>query len=237
MATTAETREALHQVAVHVLARRRHAVTGRFGLRPTPGGLGTPMFGEGEVVRVGGDVLVVERDRDAYAEPLTTLARAAALARVDLKEDFSAGRDTPPMADPAAPLALEEAAVRELGEWWALGAVLLDELVAGMPEIVATTTAQLWPEHFDHGATLTLPGDVKVNVGASPGDGSEPDPYLYVGPWGPERPGDPAYWNVPFGAVLRRADAGGDPLAFLRRGIELLATSPAAPGAGGPAPS
>jgi len=237
VATTAETRVALHQLAVHVLARRRHAVTGRFGLRPTPGGLGTPMFGEGEVVRVGGDALVVERDRDAFAEPITTLARAAALVRVDLHEDFSVGRDTPPLADPDAPLGLEEAAVRELGQWWALGAVLLDELVAGAPEIVATTTAQLWPEHFDHACVVTLVGDVKAYVGASPGDEYEPEPYLYVGPWGPERPGDPAYWNVPFGAVLRRADVGHDPLAFLRRGIELLAMSPAAPGAGGPAPS
>jgi hypothetical protein len=59
VATTAETRVALQQVAVHVLARRRHAMTGRFGLRPTPGGLGTPLFGEGEVVRISGDVLVV----------------------------------------------------------------------------------------------------------------------------------------------------------------------------------
>jgi hypothetical protein len=237
MATTAETRAALQQVAVHVLARRRHAVTGRFGLRPTPGGLGTPLFGEGEIVRVAGDAIVVERDGNVRAEPLTTLARAAALARVDLAEDFSVGRDTPPLADPEAPLALDESGVRQLGDWWALGAVLLDELVATTPEITAATTPQLWPEHFDHATILTLAGEVKVYVGASPGDRDEPEPYLYVAPWGPERPGDPAYWNAPFGAVRRRAEVGDDPLAFLRRGVNLLATSPAGPGAGGPAPS
>ena len=40
------TRLALQRLAVHVLARRRHAVTGRFGLRPAPGGLATPAFGD-----------------------------------------------------------------------------------------------------------------------------------------------------------------------------------------------
>jgi hypothetical protein len=40
------TRVTLHQVAVHILARRRQAVTGRIGLRPAPGGLATPPFGE-----------------------------------------------------------------------------------------------------------------------------------------------------------------------------------------------
>jgi len=236
VATTAETRLALQRVAVHVLARRRHAMTGRFGLRPTPGGLGTPLFGEGEAIRISGNVIVVERNQEAWDEPLTTLARAAALVRVDLAEEFSVGRDTPPLGDPETDLGLDASVVRGLGDWWAMGAVLMDELVATTPEIIAAGTAQLWPEHFDHACTMTLAGDVKLIVGASPGDGFEAQPYVYVAPWGPERPGDPAYWNAPFGAVWRGAD-DTDPLAFLRRGIELLVSSPAAPGAGGPAPS
>ncbi len=57
--TYAATRNALQRVAVHVLARRRHAVTGRFGLRATPGGFGTPAFGpDEEVLRIAGDRLV-----------------------------------------------------------------------------------------------------------------------------------------------------------------------------------
>ena len=69
-----------------------------------------------------------------------------------------------------------------------------------------------------------------MNLGASPGDGSSAEPYLYVGPWGPRRPGDPAFWNAPFGAVLGYAElrAAADPveagLAFLRRGVELLSS-------------
>ena len=38
----------------------------------------------------------------------------------------------------------------------------------------------------------------------SPGDAAIPEPYLYVGPWEESRPGDPSFWNVPFGAVLER---------------------------------
>ena len=34
-------------------------------------------------------------------------------------------------------------------------------------------------------------GTTPVSLGASPGDGFEPDPYLYVGPQNAERPGDP----------------------------------------------
>ena len=65
------TRDALQRVATHVLARARFAATGRFGLRATPGGFGTPAFGDGvEVLRVAGEVLVRERDGHASATPL-----------------------------------------------------------------------------------------------------------------------------------------------------------------------
>lgn len=246
--TALRTRLGLHQLAVHVLARRRHAVTGHFGLRPTPGGFATPMFdgdgtGAGEVVRVTGATLVIERGGTVHAEALTTLARAAELAGVDLTAEFSVGHETPALADPAAALGVDPALALGLGRWWSLGAALIDE-VAATPAVAAATTAQLWPEHFDHGATVTLAaggadgrGDrPKANLGASPGDGYEPGPYLYVGPWSTDRPGDPGYWNAPFGAVLRRAELDGlapaeahaRGLAFLRRGLDLL-VSPTSP--------
>jgi hypothetical protein len=218
-------REALHQVAAHVLARRRFAATGRVGLRPAPGGLATPAFGDGEVVRVSGGVLVVERAGGTRAEPLTTLGRAAELVGVDLAEEFSAGPETPPLPDPGAPLGVDEAVTRSLGAWWGFGADVMDEVVATTRDVSGSSAAQLWPEHFDHACTLVVRGEVQLNVGASPGDGFEPSPYLYVGPWGPDRPGDPAYWNAPFGAVLRRSETDGraEALAFLRRGIDLVA--------------
>ncbi len=232
----ARTRAGLQQVAVHVLARRRHAVTGRFGLRPAPGGFATPMFGDvGEVVRVSGTVLVVERGGDARVEELTTLGRAAEVVGVDLAAEFSVGHESPPQADPAAPLALDPAAAWLLGGWWSTGAGALDEAVAASPAVSAATTAQLWPEHFDHGCTVTLGGTgddaPRANLGASPGDGYEPEPYVYVGPWGPERPGDAGYWNAPFGAVLRRGELAGlahddrraRMVEFVRTGLDLVA--------------
>jgi hypothetical protein len=232
----ARTRTGLQQVAVHVLARRRHAVTGRFGLRPAPGGFATPMFGDAdEVVRVSGTTLVVERGGDARVEELTTLGRAAEVVGVDLAADFSVGHETPPLADPAAPLGLDAAAAWVLGGWWVTGAGALDEAVAGAPAVATATVSQLWPEHFDHGCTVTLgradDDAPRANLGASPGDGYEPEPYLYVGPWGPGRPGDPGYWNAPFGAVLRRAELAGlahddrrvRMVDFVRRGLGLLA--------------
>jgi hypothetical protein len=236
-----ETRLALHQLAAHVLGRRRHAYTGRFGLRAAPGGMATPAFGgDVEVVRTSGRHLVVERGGAVLAAPVTTLAAAAELVGVDLTVGFSVGDSTPAMADPERPLAVGDEAARELGDWWGFGATVLDDIVATEPAVTAPTVAQLWPEHFDLACTVTVGGaggdgaaGQRVNLGASPGDGYEPLPYLYVGPWSADRPGDPSYWNAPFGAVLRHADLASLPpadrraraLAFLRRGLTLLARS------------
>ena len=103
--TYATTRTELHRVAAHVLARRRFDVTGRFGLRVTPGGFGTPLFGDDEVVRIAGGTLLRERRVDDRAvtatQPLdgTTLQQLAAFADVELDPDFSVGSDTPPIGD------------------------------------------------------------------------------------------------------------------------------------------
>jgi hypothetical protein len=249
------TREALQRVAVHVLARRRHDRTGRFGLRPSPGGLATPAFvggegdggGEGlEVVRTCGRHLIVESGADTRTAELSTLGEAAALADVELTGDsadaFSVGSDTPPVGDPDKPLGIDDEAAQAIAQWFAFGSSSIDEVVATTPWVTASTTRQIWPEHFDLGGAVTLTGagdgegDVQANVGASPGDGVEPLPYLYVGPWTGDRPGDTDYWNAPFGAVLRAEDVVGLPpseahaaaVAFLRRGLDLLArVSPA----------
>jgi hypothetical protein len=235
-----DTRLALHQVAVNVLARRRHAVTGRFGLRPSPGGLATPAFGDPvEVVRTSGAALVLERGGAARHEALTTLGRAATAVGVDLAAPFSVGDDTPAALDPDAPLPVDDGAARLLGDWWAFGASLIDELCAtgaggDPPPVQEATTAQLWPEHFDHATTVSVASGAgepaMVNVGASPGDDHDPLPYLYVGPHGPQRPGGDGYWNAAFGAVLPRSAVAGLPAAearamamtFLQEGLARL---------------
>lgn len=228
-------RDALRLVAVHVMARGRSAATGRIGLRALPGGFGTPAFGDGpEVVRLDGDVLIHETGSGTRVAQLTTLADAAELVGVDLAAPLSVGHDTPPQGDPHADLRVDPAAADLVATWFGLVATALDGVIAGLPPAAAPSVAQLWPEHFDLAIDVAW-GDgegQRVNLGGSAGDDGEPEPYAYVGPWTADRPGDPAFWNAPFGSVLPHravaaagspADARGTLAAFFRQGIDLLA--------------
>lgn len=227
------TRRELQRVATHVLARARADHGGRFGLRATPSGIGTPVFGPDDTtLRLTGTTLVREHQTPTGAVAATldlagrTLADAAGFAGVDLDREFAPGSDAPEVGDPDAPLHLDaEAATRLLG-WYPMGARVLDSILG---ELSAPTAAQLWPEHFDLGLAAET-GSGGVTIGASPGDDVVPEPYLYVAPWEATRPGDPSYWTVPFGAVVTRSDlAGSDPvegsLEFVRRGLALLGSA------------
>lgn len=223
------TRDVLHRVGTHVVARARHAATGRFGLRATPGGFGTPAFGDAvEVVRVAGAGLVRERDGHASTMPINgaTLADLAAFVGVNLSAPFDAGHDTPPMGDPHERLSVDAAEAAVLADWWDLGWRVVDTAIASSSDAMVI---QLWPEHFDAGTSVAVADGDRCNLGASPGDSFSDEPYLYVSPWSSTRPGDAAYWNAPFGAVCLRSDvlAAGDPfragVEFLRRGLDLLA--------------
>jgi hypothetical protein len=231
--TWASTRDDLHRVAVHVLARRRADLVGKIGLRASPGGIGTPAAGpDHEVVRTSGAWLLRERSGAAAATRSlrldgATLAEAAALVEVDLTQPLDAGADTPALGDVDAPLAIDPLAATALGSWFEFGWSVLDEVVAGLGAGATPSVVQLWPEHFDAAVDVAV-GDGRVNLGISPGDAGHPDPYLYVGPWGRERPGDAAYWNAPFGAVLAHPAIAGSTAArttavsFVRRGVDLV---------------
>ena len=235
----AETRDNLHQVAVHVLARALSAATGHIGLRPTQGGFGTPQFGpDRRRLRISGGVLVVEAGGPpslTRALPIdgSSLADLASFAAVDLgAADFSVGHDTPPLGDPDQAMRIDRRSVVALASWYALVARALDAVVATVPTWTSPTLAQLWPEHFDVGLDLAVdPVDAvarRVNLGGSPGDGFHSDPYLYVGPWTDDRPGDPAAWNAPFGAIIGYVDMveASNPVDttvdFFRSGLERL---------------
>jgi hypothetical protein len=224
-------RDTLHRVAAHVLGRRRHQVSGRFGLRATPGGFGTPAFGdEPESLRVSGTTLVREVGGTASYVPIagSTLRSLAAFVGSDISASFSVGEDGPPVGDADSPLALDPAGAEALATWFALGWRILDEVVSELALAKPPATVQLWPEHFDAGTNVALASGAQVNLGASPGDDSIPEPYLYVGPWGPERPGDASFWNAPFGAMCAWSALGdgnvlGEGVRFLRHGVALLA--------------
>ena len=226
-------RAALHLVCAHVLGRRRYEVSGRFGLRAGSAGIATPAFGDTpEVLRIAGPLLVREVGSACTWSVVdgSTLRALASFAGTDIDSPFDCGADTPPVGDPDAALALRAAAVAELAGWLALAWPVLDGLLGELVPVAGVTTVQLWPEHFDAATTVTAPGAEPVNLGFSPGDAFEPEPYAYVGPWGGARPGDPSFWNAPFGAVRRRSELGADDddravtaRDFLRTGL-LLAT-------------
>ena len=212
-----DTRQTLHVIAAHILGGRRFDVTGRFGLRATPGGFGTPAFGEApEVVRVAGATLVREfgAATTRMAIPGASLRSLASFAGTTIDADFSVGPDTPPLGDPDAALEVDATKAAVIADWYRLGWEVLDAFLATLPSDAEPTTIQLWPERFDAGTTIAVGGangGEHLNLGFSPGDGFEPEPYAYVGPWSEHRPGDAAFWNAPFGAVLRAAEVVGSP--------------------------
>jgi len=221
------TRDDLHRIAAHVLGRRRFAVSGHFGLRAGPRGVATPAFGpEPEVLRIAGPVLVREVGTLSSAMPMdgATLAELAAFGDADLDDAYSAGPDMPAVGPADEPLRLVPSELDALFAWFDLGWRVLDDVTADAPAVSDRTTVQLWPEHFDAGCTLELGPDAGVNLGFSPGDSFSDEPYVYVGPWGAERPGEPAFWNAPFGAAVPRSSAGGfaECAAFIRHGLRLL---------------
>ncbi|HUR85287.1 MAG TPA: hypothetical protein VMY78_08070 [Solirubrobacteraceae bacterium] len=64
------TRDALHTLAEEVIAPARHAVDQRIRMRWLPGGFGTPVFGDGQQIRVEGAELVFVGDGASRREPL-----------------------------------------------------------------------------------------------------------------------------------------------------------------------
>ncbi len=217
-------REALRRIAVHVVARAEQQATGHFALMPLPGGFGTPQFGPGrERVRVVGGSLFVESIVDGQARTVvemiagSTIRSLCTAAGCDVDTPLSVGHDTPPLGDPDAMILLDSDAVGVLDDWYQLGHRAIDTAVASLPDAQASVT-RLWPEHFDIGTDVAIDAarrpDARTNLGASPGDGFHQEPYLYVGPWGPERGGPDDFWNAPFGATLGWGDldASDNPL-------------------------
>jgi hypothetical protein len=216
------------------LAHRRFDVTGRFGLRAGPGGIATPSFGDApETIRISGVTLVREVGGTSTRAsiPGSTLGDLAGFVDVDLDEPFSCGADTPPLGPVDVPFDVDASWAAEIGAWYALAWRVLDDAIASLTGPVEVATTQLWPEHFDAATTVTLPSAEPVNLGFSPGDAFEDEPYIYVGPSSPQRPGHPSFWNAPFGAVRRRSEveSSADPAEWCRRflveGLRLVSSS------------
>jgi hypothetical protein len=174
-----ETRLALHRFAFYVMAPARKRANTKIGLRWTLGGFGTPFFGADQQVRVAGAELVFQHGDSASARPITTLADAASFvlgAPPDV--EWGAEFDVPPAGDVDAALDVDPAAALFLGDWYGFAWSVLEEVRADSGSVDAGRV-QLWPEHFD-AAFDCLPDDRRATFGASPGDASSDEPYLYV---------------------------------------------------------
>ena len=157
MTSPSDTLSSLHRIAAHVLARRRFQVSGRFGLRASPGGIATRAFGDGpEVLRLAGPVLIRESGGTSAAMTVTgsTLRLLADFAGTDLDAPFSCGDDTPELGDPDAPVLIDPARLAVLVGWYDLGWRALDAVIAALPVDAAPATLQLWPEHLDVGTNV-----------------------------------------------------------------------------------
>jgi hypothetical protein len=224
-AAYASTRDALHALAEHVVSAAYFQTAKHIGLRPTPRGFGTPVFGDHERVRVDGTALVHERGGTDGRAEITTLREAAAFVGVPLGAPDVYTPTT--SLDPDEPLAIDHDAALALGDWYALGHALLLDLRVAYPDVPATEP-QIWPEHFDLASEMgNADAGTRANYGASPGDGAIPEPYLYVGPWeGDRRTGLLA--RYPFGGVLtysemrHAGEAGAAGRQFFEDAIALL---------------
>lgn len=224
-----QTRLALHRLAVYVLSPARRRANGKIALRWTFGGVGTPFFGADEQVRIVGTDLVRQHDGAVRVDPLSTLTTAAELVLggpPDLAwaEPF----DVPPAGDLDEHLALDAAGAAFLGDWYGFATSVLEELRSD-PESTETSRVQLWPEHFDV-AFDSLPGARRAGFGASPGDDTVGEPYLYVAPFDFDAAPASDVWNAeafrgalhPLSEFVDSPDQRADALAFFRGCRDLL---------------
>ena len=210
------TRLALHRLAAYVIAPVRHHANGKFGLRWTLGGFGTPFFGDNRQVKVEGVQLVDQRAGQVRTTAITSLAAAAEFLDTTIDTETAAEADSPPVGDVDQDLAIDASAVDFLGNWYGMAFAALEQVRADEASVDASRP-QLWPGHFDPAIEIG-DEDHRGSYGASPGDGAIAEPYLYVSVWWPDRldlDPDKAPWNASSftGSVLKLSDfPPGDPV-------------------------
>ena len=222
-------REDFHRLAYGVIAMTRYEANGKFGLRYTAGGFGTPFFGDDRQVRVVGTTLVDQIGDAVRTIVPTTLAEAAAFLGVE-PQTVAAEGDSPELGELDRTLALTSETGEFLGQWFGFGVSVIEELRATVDAEASPEPYQLWPGHFDPAAAIgnEVAGQ-RATFGASPGDDGSAEPYLYVGPWAGV--GDDPFWNavsfpgatLSYAELLASDDQRGAALAFFRRAIALLA--------------
>ena len=216
-ATYTETREALHRLAVYVIAPAQRLQNGEIILRSTPGGFSTFEF-NGRVIGVDGDVLVVDETR----LPITSLNAAAEAVGIAPDVAQQEQFDVPPHGELDERLTVDRAAALALGEWYAFVTAALDTLRAEAGPNDDTSIVRIWPEHFD--AAIDIGDDTagrRGTYGGSPGDGHHAEPYLYASPCAgriDEFFGDPTFKGASLlhSQLMAERDPMSAAVAFLR---------------------
>jgi hypothetical protein len=211
----AATREALHRLAEDVLSPIQAAANGDIHFRWTPGGFGTPRFGEDRQLRVEGDCLVIAAGGESRTQPITSMREMASFV----------GGQSAGFSD--ARLEVDGGAARWLGDFFGFAFALLEQIAA---EGKDPAPIRLWPEHFDIANEMgTEAGGSRATYGASPGDERHAEPYLYVAPWRP--PPEPAeLWNatgfvgaeLTLSELLAAEDQRAAALEFFRQRMDAL---------------
>ncbi|MEQ8719338.1 MAG: hypothetical protein RIE08_17155 [Acidimicrobiales bacterium] len=220
-------REDLHRVAYSLVAEARRVSTGKFGLRFTRGGFGTPFFDDDRQVRVEDGRLVLQSAGAVASTELTTLNAAA--AHLDLAPGTDAAEhDSPDQGDLDRPLAITPEGADFVADWFGFATSVLEEmrLTGGALDV---SRVQLWPGHFDVAIEIG-DGDSgrRATYGASPGDTAHDAPYLYIAPWASVP--DDAFWDsnaftgaeLGYADILDADDQRGRALGFFREGHRIL---------------
>jgi hypothetical protein len=88
------------------------------------------------------------------------------------------------------PPEVDAAATSALGDFYGFGCSVLEQLRADEVDGDASRVV-LWPQHFDIALDLgSESAGKRATIGASPGDESHSEPYLYVTPWTAEVSGE-----------------------------------------------
>lgn len=226
-----ETRASLHQIAFFALAPKRHAVNGKIGLRYTYHGFGTPFFGDNEQVRVQDGQLVYQIGDEVRTSSITTVAAACNALGIPYVEEWF-----PELHDPLSPVGPDVAldvdvdAACALGDWFGFATSVLEQLRHD-DGVVDASRIQLWCEHFDPAMEIgSADLGQRASFGASPGDGSSQQPYIYVAPWS-EVDFD-THWNasgftgasMSYDELLEADDQRQAALDFFRKGWRKLAS-------------
>ncbi len=217
--TFVATRTGVHSLAEHVLCAVRHQAIGRIGLIPVVDGIGCAAFGEhNRVVALIGDELVDRDDRRERRELVSTLRSAARFFDVTPGVPGDLWHPTTAI-DLDETLSLDPSALDAIYGWLGFAADVHRSFSATV-RAVEIPEPTLWPEHLDLAVSVS-----GANYGASLGDESSVEPYLYVGPHDRPFPKAPiGFWNQPYGASLAASavESIDTAVAFLVAGYQLV---------------